>query len=241
LNTAVVGRRIEHEQALHDPPAEIHPPVCTAHKTTVHGGQLAVSARLERFDLKRRVQAAAALEPRTHTCKGFEPCVCVFAVLFSLTSGGCTLTAVEELDHDAALTAYRGTKKFPDQSTVGEWLRQVGDAGYLAVRRITRDFVAWTLAQVEPARYQHSGRTECFFDDTQVAVYGRTFEGAAYNYNGQLALGWQTLWVGPFLVDGVLGAPLPVGSEVEGLLKKNAACGPRNKPISMRTAAPAAA
>ena len=194
-----------------------------AHKATVHGGQLAVSAVLERFDLKRRVQAAAALDPRTHTYKGFEPCVYVFGVLFSLTSGGCTLTAVEELDHDAALKAYLGIKKFPDQSTVGEWLRQVGDAGCLAVRRITRDFVAWALAQAEPARYQHSGRTDCFFDDTQVEVYGRTFEGAAYNYNGELALGWQTLWVGPFLVDGVLGAPLPVGSELAGLLQKNAA------------------
>ncbi len=192
-----------------------------AQQATVHGGQLAVSAVLERFGLKRRVQALSALDPRTHTYKGFEPCVFVCGVLFSLTSGGCTLSAVEELDHDQALKAYLGVKKFPDQSTVGEWLRQLGEAGWRAVRRLNRDFVAWTLARAEPARYQHSGRTECFFDDTQVEVYGRHFEGAALNYNGDLALGWQTLWVGPLLVDSVLGAPLPVGSELAELLKHN--------------------
>ena len=117
-----------------------------AQQATVHGGQLAVAAVLERFDLKRRVQALSALDPRTHTYKGFEPCVYVYGVLFSLTSGGCTLAAVEELDGDAALKAYLGVKKFPDQSTVGEWLRQVGEPGWQALRKLNRDFVAWTLA-----------------------------------------------------------------------------------------------
>jgi hypothetical protein len=198
-----------------------------AHQATVHGGQVAVAAVLERFGLQRRVQAAAALDPRTHTYKGYTPYVYVCGILFSLTCGGCTLAAVEEWDTDVALKAFLGIKKFPDQSTVGEWLRQVGEPGWQALRRITRDFVAWALAQAEPGRYQHSGQTECFFDDTQVEVYGPKFEGAAYNYEGKLALGWQTLWVGPFLVDGVLGAPLPVGGELTGLLKENAALWPK--------------
>jgi hypothetical protein len=192
-----------------------------AEQATVHGGQFAVAAVLERFDLKRRVQALSALDPRTHTYKGFEPCVYAYGALFSLTSGGCTLAAVEGLDGDAALKAYLGVKKFPDQSTVGEWLRAVGAPGWEALRQLNRDFVAWTLAQAEPARYQHGGRTECFFDDTQVEVYGRTFEGADFNYNKALALGWQTLWVGPLLADSVLGPPLPVGSELPDLLQQN--------------------
>ena len=52
-------------------------------------------------------------------------------------------------------------------------------------------------------------------------VDGRTFEGAALNYNKALALGWQTLWVGPLLADSVLGAPLPVGAELPDLLQAN--------------------
>lgn len=31
--------------------------------------------------------------------------------------------------------------------------------------------------------------------------------GAGVNYNGQRALSWQTLWLGPFLLAGQLGSP----------------------------------
>jgi len=47
-------------------------------------------------------------------------------------------------------------------------------------------------------RYQHAGRTECFFDDTQIELSGSFFKGAAMNYEGNLALSWQVLLVGPF-------------------------------------------
>jgi len=63
--------------------------------------------------------------------------------------------------------------------------------------------------------------SECFFDDTQLEVYGRTFEGARINYEGKCALGWQTLWVGPFLVDGVLGSGGDVSAELRPLLRAN--------------------
>ena len=54
------------------------------------------------------------------------------------------------------------------------------------------------VGRAEPARYQHAGRTECFFDDTQIELSGSSFEGAAINYEGHLALSWQVLLSGPF-------------------------------------------
>ena len=62
------------------------------------------------------------------------------------------------------------------------------------------------LAQVEPGRYRHLGRTECFFDDTQIEVSRPSFEGAAINYEGPRALSWQVLLVGPLLADHIQGA-----------------------------------
>jgi len=38
---------------------------------------------------------------------------------------------------------------------------------------------------------------EASFDETQIEVGGRRFEGANVNYDGNLALSWQTLWVRP--------------------------------------------
>ena len=38
----------------------------------------------------------------------------------------------------------------------------------------------------------------------KLEVAGHQFEGARLNYEGNRALGWQTLWLGPWLLDGIL-------------------------------------
>jgi hypothetical protein len=177
-----------------------------AHTASVHGGALAVTALLEEFGLAAHVAAQPALDPRTHRGKGFEPLVYVTQLLQSFTSGGVSLADAERLNADEPLKAFLGVAKLPDQTAIGEWLRDIGGPGWPALRRIARDFVAWALARAEPARYQHLGRTECFFDDTQLEVSGDSFEGAAINYEGNRALSWQVLLVGPFLADHLLGA-----------------------------------
>lgn len=127
-------------------------------------------------------------------------------LLHSFTSGGVSLADAERLNDDEPLKAFLGVAKLPDQTVVGEWLRDIGEPGWQARRRIARAFVAWALGRAQLARYQHLGRTECFFDDTQLEVSGDSFEGAAINYEGNLALAWQLLLVGPFLADHILGA-----------------------------------
>jgi hypothetical protein len=192
-----------------------------SNKASSYGGQLAVAAVVERFGLWKRIRKERSLDPRRHTHKGYDPCVYVAAILFTLTSGGCSLDDVEKLNDDEALKSMLGIKKFPDPSSVGEWLRNVGEKGWASIRRISREFVAWSLSKVKPERYEHGGMLECFFDDTQLEVSGSLFEGAKINYEGKLALGWQTFWLGPFLVDGILGADGDVSSQLPDLLKMN--------------------
>ena len=176
-------------------------------RATAHGGQLALNALWKHFGLWERVKRARALDPRTHKGKGYDPVVYVAQVLFCLTSGGVSLADAERLDEDGSVKALLGLEKCPDQTALGQWLRQVGAAGgWEGLRHINRDFVQWTLSQAAPGRYRHNGRVECFFDDTQLEVNGPSFEGAKMNYEGNLALSWQTLWVGPMLADSVLGS-----------------------------------
>ena len=61
------------------------------------------------------------------------------------------------------------------------------------------------LSRCASNRILHAGDLEVWFDDTELEVYGQHIEGARYNYNGDLALSWQTLWVGPLLLDQELG------------------------------------
>lgn len=180
------------------------------HRTaSVHGGQLAVAGLLDQFRLKERVEREPAPDPRTHTGKGYPPLVYVTALLHSFTSGGVSLADAERLNEDEPFKAFLGVEKLPDPTAIGQWLRDIGEAGWQVLRRISREFVAWVLARAEPARYRHVGRTGCFFDDTQIEVSGPSFEGAAVNYEGNRALSWQVLLVGPLLADHILGATSP--------------------------------
>jgi hypothetical protein len=160
---------------------------------------------LDQFGLWQRVRQEPALEVRLQNGKGYDPEVFVAQFIFCFTSGGVSFTDAERLDEDQALKTLLGAEKFADQATLAEWLRQIGPAGWEALRRLGRDFVQWVMAQAQPGLYQQNGRTECFFDDTQVEVSGHQFEGAKINYEGQMALSWQMLWVGPFLADSILG------------------------------------
>jgi hypothetical protein len=182
---------------------------------------MAVAAVMERFGLKKRVKRHARLDPRTDKHKGYDPEVYVTGLVYALTNGGCTLAEVEKLNEDEALKACLGVKRFPDESSVGEWLRNVGEKGACAIREIVRDFVEWSFLQADEKRYRHAGQVECFFDDTQIEVSGSRFEGAAVNYEGNLAIGWQTLWVGPFVADGEFGSTGDVSSCLEDLLSSN--------------------
>jgi hypothetical protein len=98
-----------------------------------------------------------------------------------------------------------------------------------AIRRLHRGVLAahqrvcaeWVLARADAARWTYAGQAEAFFDDTQIEVFGPSFEGARINYEGHLALSWQTLWFGPFLVDGQLGSPGEVSSALPQMLQQH--------------------
>jgi hypothetical protein len=131
--------------------------------------------------------------------------VYVAACLFGFCSGAKSLADTERLNDDEALKALLGFTRFPDQSALGEWLRNIGQAGVGELRLLLRDFGAWALKRTKPEMVRHAEMLEAFFDDTQIEVDGKCFEGAKINYDGNLALSWQTLFVGPFLVDALMG------------------------------------
>jgi len=168
---------------------------------------MAVAGLLGEYGLWEKLKGYPRLDPRTDKHKGFDVEVYVAAFVFGFCSGGKSLADTERLNEDEALKAMLGMKRMPDQSALGEWLRNLGEDGVQELRRLVRDFCQWALQRAQPARIRHCGMLEAFFDDTQIEVEGKRFEGAKINYEGNVALSWQTLWVGPFLVDAIMGSP----------------------------------
>ena len=126
-------------------------------------------------------------------------------IIFTLTSGGTSLADTERLGEDVVLLESGGLEKVADQTTLGEWLRAQTVASVQSLCQLNSDFVKEVNQACNPARIRQGGELELFFDDTEIEVHGKKIEGARINYNGDLALSWQTLWAGPFLLDQELG------------------------------------
>lgn len=188
---------------------------------SIHAGLVAVEAMARRFGLWEKIRKLSCLDHRRDKSRGYAPEVIAGQLIYALCSGGGCLSDSEALNDDTMALKLFGVKKFADQTQVGEWLREQSEESVAALRDLLREFVAWIWEQAAPGRLLHAGLREVFFDDSQLEVFGSKFEGAAINYKGQLALSWQTLWVGPLLVDSHLGKPGDVSDQLEPMLARN--------------------
>jgi hypothetical protein len=198
--------------------SKLHLELTNSTHASAHGGQVLVDALCRRFDLWRRVQNLSALDPRKRQTVGFAPAAHVAQLVFTLTSGGASLADAERIGQDQVLLDLVGLEKGADQTTLGEWLRAQTKASVQGLHQLNADLVAWASRQAAPARWRHAGQVEVFFDDTQIEVTGHQFEGARVNYEGNRALGWQTLWYGPWLLDGILDGAGDVSEHLPELL-----------------------
>lgn len=188
---------------------------------SVYGGLPAIEALCQQFGLWEKLRAVAGLDPRQRKGRGFGAEVMVAQLIYSFCSGGASLSDAEELNQEPLARLLANVPFFADQTTVGEWLRAQTPASIAGFWQVVQEFVRWVMARALPDRWTYCGRLEVFFDDTQIEVSGRNFEGAKINYNGDMALSWQTFWAGPFLFEGQLGAPGDVSSTLPGLLQRH--------------------
>jgi hypothetical protein len=193
---------------------------------SVHGGLPAVEALCQQFGLWEKLRLIPGLDPRKRKTHGYSPELMVAQLLYSLCSGGASLADAERFNEEPLAKLLARVPAFADQTTVGEWLRAQSPQTVAAFWELIRQFVNWVLARADARRWTYCGRAEVFFDDTQLEVSGPSFQGARVNYNGDLALSWQTFWFGPFLTDSHLDSPGEVSAALPAMLERTAAAQP---------------
>jgi hypothetical protein len=194
-----------------------------AQKQSILGGLPALEALTQRFGLWEKIRALPGIDPRVRTSHGYAPEVIVAQFLYCFCTGGASLADAERLNEEPLARQLARVEHFADQTQLGEWLRKQSEASLAAFWELIAEFVRWVIAQAKTERWTYAGRAEVFFDDTQIEVFGPSFEGARINYNGDLALSWQTLWFGPFLLAGQLGSPGDVSGALPGMLAQHRA------------------
>jgi len=201
--------------------SKFHLEITNSDTATAHGGQVLVDSICRRFDLWRKIDEIKSLDPRKRKASGFSPVSNIAQLLFTLTSGGASLADAERLAQDSVLMQLLGLERGADETTIGEWLRAQTPESVEALHQLNSQLVDWSAQEVKPARWLHGGEIEVFFDDTEIEVLGHHFEGARINYEGNRALSWQTLWYGPWLLDGILDGAGDVSEHLSILLDEH--------------------
>ncbi len=83
-------------------------------QATAHGGQLLIDAFCRRFGLWQRIAHEPLLDPRRRKSLGFAPEAILAQLLFTLTSGGASLSDAERLGQDNVLLVLLGLDKGSD-------------------------------------------------------------------------------------------------------------------------------
>lgn len=200
---------------------KIHFEFVPSKKQSTLGGLPALEALAQQFDLWKKIRALPGIDPRSRSTHGYSPELIVAQLLYSFCSGGASLADAERLNDEPLVRQLARVKHFADQTQLGQWLRHQTDASIAAFWRLISDFVHWVITRADAARWTYAGRAEVFFDDTQIEVFGPSFEGAKINYHGDRALSWQTFWFGPFLLEAQLGSPGDVSSALPGMLERH--------------------
>lgn len=207
--------------AIHKGSPKIKFEFVASKRQSVLGGLPALEALAQRFDLWGRLRRLRLIDPRQRRGSGFGPDAIVAQFLYCFAAGGTSLADAERIEEDPLARRLARMDAFADESTLGEWLRAQTPESVRAFWGLIQEFIAWAAGQAAAARWQYSGRAEVFFDDTQLEVSGKKFEGAKVNYNGDLALSWQTLWLGPWLAAGQLGSPGDVSDALPAMLERH--------------------
>src|SRR4051812_4702283 len=183
------------------------------------GGLPAIEALARRIWFVEKDQSGHWIGRALTEGAGFGPDVILSQLIYSFCAGGDSLADAEKLKSDPLARRLAGVPTFADETTLGEWLRAQSPESVRVIGEITREFILWVMPRATPGRWLHHGQREVFFDDTELEVSGKTSEGTRVNYEGNLALSWQVMWVGPFLAAQSLGGYPEASSELLPLLE----------------------
>ncbi len=198
-----------------------HLDVATGENISSHGGQIVIDALATRFDLWNSLASIPGLDPRKRRTAGFSATSIVAQMIVGLLRAA-SLADMERVGSDRVLMELVGLSKGAGQSTLDEWLRAQTSQTVAAVMAVNRTLVSRVLAQATPGRVLLAGRPTVFFDDTEIEVEGKCFEGARRNYEGNRAMSFQTLWVGPFVADAIFDGVADPSQHLGELLAANA-------------------
>jgi hypothetical protein len=150
-----------------------------------------IEAVCRRFGVWRNIQ-------NTHPGDGkrtVPPENLVAQLLFSFTMGGTTLKHAEDIKRDPLLLEFLCLKSAADDSTLKSWLNSQTEESVRSIRRANSEMIRQVVQEI-------GDDPSLSASELEVAFHEREFTG---NDSGEAVsrTSWQTLSIGPFLLDGL--------------------------------------
>lgn len=82
--------------------------------------------------------------------------------LFGFARGGSSMADFERLNDEPGLKRFLGIERFPDETSLAERMRSIGESGAEALMRINRDFIEWATGRIVPGTLLQGGELEWF-------------------------------------------------------------------------------
>ena len=116
----------------------------TNNKLTSRAGLLAIAQLMESLQLSERIDK---LFPQAKSNRGFKPSVFIQTFILMMHEGSFHLDDVRHLSDDQALRMVLDLKTIPPASSLGAWLRRMGDnkESYLALQELNKIIVKSAL------------------------------------------------------------------------------------------------
>jgi len=129
------------------------------------------------------------------------------ALTANLVTGGTVISDVKRFENDKVFQQIFGFQSgIPQSSAIGKFLGKAHSGAIEKFRTVNRKTLHNILSRVYKGR-KPVVRVLCFMDSTELEVYGKQFEGASKNYNGDQALRIHAIFLEDFLVSLHLYSP----------------------------------
>jgi hypothetical protein len=173
-------------------------------KITTYSGLKIFRQAMKSFSVFNKLETDFGMKTRNKKYLEFDY---FYTLMANLVTGGTVIDDVMRFRNDKVFQKVFGfVKGIPQSSAIYKFLGKVHPKAIEKFQNINRETLLSILTKVYKGR-KPVVRVLCFMDSSELEVYGKHFEGASKNYNGDQALRIHAIFLEDFLVSLRLYSP----------------------------------
>jgi len=198
----IIGRFVEMKRI--GMPIDINYEIDENMELTNYAGLGIIIKLMEMLNIFRELSVKFGMKVRNKVYSEFNY---IYLLLINFLTGGGVIRDIERFKNDKVFQKlFNFSKDIPNSSAIYKFLYKANKEAVERFYKINNNILKKILKLVYKNR-KKALRVYCFMDSSELEVYGKDFEGASKNYNGDMALRIHAIFLEDFLVSLRLYSP----------------------------------